>query len=56
MIEADLIVASVPGEPDLSLRPAAGQLGARVLLAGDAMAPRTALHAFREGDAAGREA
>jgi NADPH-dependent 2,4-dienoyl-CoA reductase/sulfur reductase-like enzyme len=56
MIEADLIVASVPGEPDLSLRPFAGQLGARVLLAGDAMAPRTALHAFREGDAAGREA
>jgi 2,4-dienoyl-CoA reductase-like NADH-dependent reductase (Old Yellow Enzyme family) len=55
-VEADLIVASVPGEPDLSLRPSAIEVGARVLLAGDAMAPRTALHAFREGDAAGREA
>ncbi len=55
-IESDLLVAGVPGEPDLSLRPGAIELGARVLLAGDATAPRTALHAFREGDAAGREA
>ena len=30
--------------------------GAVVLLAGDSMAPRTAMHAFREGDAAGRAA
>ena len=28
----------------------------RLLLAGDAVAPRTALHAFREGDDAGRAA
>ena len=34
----------------------ARELGARVLLAGDAVAPRDALRAFREGDDAGRAA
>ena len=53
-LEADVIVASVAFEPDLSLREAAWATGAEVLLAGDSMAPRTAMHAFREGDAAGR--
>lgn len=55
-LEVDLLVAGVSGEPDLSLRPAALELGARVILAGDATAPRTALQAFREGDGAGRAA
>jgi hypothetical protein len=55
-LPADLIVASVAFTPDLSLRDAAWATGAEVLLAGDSMAPRTAMHAFREGDAAGRAA
>jgi 2,4-dienoyl-CoA reductase-like NADH-dependent reductase (Old Yellow Enzyme family) len=53
---ADVIVASIAFTPDLSLREAAWAMGAEVLLAGDSMAPRTAMHAFREGDAAGRAA
>ena len=55
-LAADVIVASVAFEPELSLRDAAENLGATVLLAGDSMAPRTAMHAFREGDTAGRAA
>ncbi len=55
-LEADVLAAGVPGQPELTLRPAALGLGARVLLAGDATAPRSAMHAFREGDAAGRAA
>lgn len=50
----DAVVAGVAGEPDLSLYDAARDGGAQVLLAGDVVAPRTALHAFREGDRAGR--
>ena len=53
---ADAVVAGVPGRPRLALAAAAEALGARVLVAGDATAPRTALHAFREGDDAGRAA
>ena len=45
-----------PGAPDTSLGAAVERSGARLLLAGDAVAPRTALHAFREGDDAGRAA
>jgi NADPH-dependent 2,4-dienoyl-CoA reductase/sulfur reductase-like enzyme len=52
----DAVVAGVPGRPDLSVVAAAQAVGARVLVAGDATAPRTALHAFREGDDAGRAA
>ena len=52
----DVVVAGVPGRPDLSLVEPSRALGARVLVAGDATAPRTALHAFREGDDAGRAA
>jgi 2,4-dienoyl-CoA reductase-like NADH-dependent reductase (Old Yellow Enzyme family) len=55
-LAADVIVASVAFEPELSLRRIAEEQGAVVLLAGDSMAPRTAMHAFREGDAAGRAA
>jgi 2,4-dienoyl-CoA reductase-like NADH-dependent reductase (Old Yellow Enzyme family)/thioredoxin reductase len=50
----DAIIAGVAGEPDLGLYDSAVQSGAQVLLAGDVVAPRTALHAFREGDRAGR--
>jgi hypothetical protein len=50
----DAVVAGVPGRPDLTLHDAAARSGAQVLIAGDAVAPRSALHAFRDGDAAGR--
>jgi 2,4-dienoyl-CoA reductase-like NADH-dependent reductase (Old Yellow Enzyme family) len=48
------VVAGVPGRPDLSLHEAAVASGATVHLAGDVVAPRSAMHAFREGDNAGR--
>jgi 2,4-dienoyl-CoA reductase-like NADH-dependent reductase (Old Yellow Enzyme family) len=50
------VVAGVHGRSETSLAPTVGRAGARLLLAGDAVAPRTALHAFREGDDAGRAA
>lgn len=50
----DAVVAGVPGLPRLELIEAAHAAAAQVLVAGDAVAPRSALHAFREGDAAGR--
>jgi len=50
------VVAGVHGRSETSLVPAVERTGARLLLAGDAVAPRTALHAFREGDDAGRAA
>ena len=52
----DAVVAGVQGRSDTSLAAAAERAGARLILAGDAVAPRTALHAFREGDDAGRAA
>ena len=52
----DLVVAGVPGRSDTSLAAAVERAGARLLVAGDAVAPRTAMHAFREGDDAGRAA
>jgi NADPH-dependent 2,4-dienoyl-CoA reductase/sulfur reductase-like enzyme len=48
------VVAGVPARPDLSLFEAAQACGAAVHLAGDVVAPRSAMHAFREGDNAGR--
>jgi len=48
------VVAGVHGRSDTSLAGAVERAGARLLVAGDAVAPRTALHAFREGDDAGR--
>jgi 2,4-dienoyl-CoA reductase-like NADH-dependent reductase (Old Yellow Enzyme family) len=50
----DAVVAGVAGLPELGLREAALVAARQVLIAGDAVAPRSALHAFREGDAAGR--
>jgi 2,4-dienoyl-CoA reductase-like NADH-dependent reductase (Old Yellow Enzyme family)/thioredoxin reductase len=50
----DIIVASVPAFSVVALQEELQDLGIAVLVAGDAKAPRTALHAFREGDAAGR--
>ncbi len=50
----DAVIAGVAGMPRLELREAAKAAAPQVLLAGDAVAPRSALHAFREGDAAGR--
>jgi hypothetical protein len=50
------VVAGVHGRSDTSLVPTVERARARLLLAGDAVAPRTALHAFREGDDAGRAA
>ena len=55
-VAVDAIVAGVPGRPELDLDAPARELGARVLLAGDVVAPRDALRAFREGDDAGRTA
>jgi 2,4-dienoyl-CoA reductase-like NADH-dependent reductase (Old Yellow Enzyme family) len=55
-VAVDAIVAGVPGRPELDLDAPARGLGARVLLAGDSVAPRDALRAFREGDDAGRAA
>ncbi len=55
-VEADAIVTSTPGVPNLDLRAPALELGAHVLVAGDAIAPRDAMRAFREGDDAGRAA
>lgn len=52
--EFDLVVAGVPGRPDLRLYDDAVRAVGQVLLAGDVVAPRTAMHAFREGDDAGR--
>jgi 2,4-dienoyl-CoA reductase-like NADH-dependent reductase (Old Yellow Enzyme family) len=50
------VVAGVHGRSDTALAAAVERAGARLLVAGDAVAPRTALHAFREGDDAGRSA
>jgi 2,4-dienoyl-CoA reductase-like NADH-dependent reductase (Old Yellow Enzyme family) len=55
-LAVDAVVAGVAGRPDLRLRDAAEVTGARVLVAGDANAPRDAMRAFREGDDAGRAA
>jgi hypothetical protein len=50
------VVAGCPGRSETSLAAAVERAGARLLVAGDAVAPRTALHAFREGDDVGRAA
>jgi 2,4-dienoyl-CoA reductase-like NADH-dependent reductase (Old Yellow Enzyme family) len=49
----DRVVAGAPGVPELALLEAVERVGATPLVAGDAVAPRTALHAFREGADAG---
>jgi 2,4-dienoyl-CoA reductase-like NADH-dependent reductase (Old Yellow Enzyme family) len=55
-VAVDVVVAGVAGRPDLSLLADAEAVGASVLVAGDASAPRDAMRAFREGDDAGRAA
>ena len=51
--EFDLIVAGIHPKPQTALYEAASKI-CPVIVAGDAVAPRTALEAFREGDRAGR--
>ena len=53
-IPADLVVMGGLKVPRLGLRKIAEGMGIEVHLAGDAVAGRTALHAFREGDNVGR--
>lgn len=55
-LPADVVVAAIAARPTLDLRAAAEEVAGRVLLAGDCVAPRTAMHAFREGSDAGRAA
>lgn len=52
-IPADALVAGVPASPNLSLTADLDRLGVRTLVVGDASAPRSAMHAFREGSDAG---
>ena len=49
----DFIVAAIPPKPQDSLREICEQ-HARTQIVGDAIAPRDAMRAFREGDRAGR--
>jgi len=50
----DLVVAGTMAQANTALYEVADSVADEVLLVGDAVAPRTALHAFREGDDAGR--
>lgn len=50
----DTIVAAAPGRSETALADVAEAAGIPFTLVGDAVAPRTAMHAFREGDDAGR--
>lgn len=52
-IPADLLVAGVPATPNLALKSELDRLGIPTLVVGDANAPRSAMHAFREGADAG---
>ena len=52
----DTIVAGVHGRSNTAFAAAVERAGVRLLVAGDAVAPRSAMHAFREGDDAGRAA
>lgn len=52
----DAIVAGVHGRSETALASTVERAGIRLLVAGDAVAPRSAMHAFREGADAGRAA
>ena len=52
-LSADLLVAAVPSTPNLSLTGELDRRGIRTIVVGDASAPRSALHAFRDGSDAG---
>jgi len=51
----DAVVAGTMARADTSLLDTSRLFTNSIILAGDAVAPRTALHAFREGDDAGRQ-
>ena len=51
----DAVVAGTMAQADTSLLDTSRLFTNNIILAGDAVAPRTALHAFREGDDAGRQ-
>ncbi len=53
-VSVDDVVVSTPGQPNLALRATLEELSIPHVLAGDVVAPRTAMHAYREGDAVGR--
>jgi NADPH-dependent 2,4-dienoyl-CoA reductase/sulfur reductase-like enzyme len=53
-IPVDVVVAGTPPDANTALYAAAKEVAGTVVLAGDAVAPRTALYAFRTGDDAGR--
>jgi len=48
-LDVDTVVAVEPPRPALSLVPALERLGLPYQVVGDALAPRTAMHAFKEG-------
>lgn len=52
-VPTDFVVAGVPGIPNLELADSLEASGIRTLVVGDASAPRSALHAFRDGSDAG---
>jgi hypothetical protein len=52
-LPAELLVAAVPATPNLELTAELDRRGIRTLVVGDASAPRSALHAFRDGSDAG---
>jgi len=52
-IPADIVVTGVPASPNLLLTAELDRLGVRTLVVGDASAPRSAMHAFRDGSDAG---
>jgi hypothetical protein len=53
-LPVDAVVAAVPRQANADLRDGLVAAGVDVRVAGDAVAPRTAMHAFREGDDVGR--
>src|SRR5262249_14490129 len=55
LLRPDVVVVSAPPRPNLDLQGTLQSAGTPTYVVGDAHAPRTALHAFREGDRAGRE-
>jgi 2,4-dienoyl-CoA reductase-like NADH-dependent reductase (Old Yellow Enzyme family)/thioredoxin reductase len=53
-VPVDAVVAAVPRHANMDLRDGLVAAGVDVHLVGDAVAPRTAMHAFRDGDDVGR--
>lgn len=55
-VAVDVVVSGMPAHAEVTLRQPLMSVGMPVLVAGDAVAPRNAMLAFREGEAAGRAA